>query len=491
MVLVTGAGPVGLTLAMSLARRGVPVRIVDRNGGRTDKSKALVIWPRTLELLDIQGCAGEFIAAGIEGHGTRMHANGKELLQVHFDLARSPYRYALLIPQSETERVLEGQLATLGVTVERETELVSFEQDEGGVDAVLNKSGREERVRVPWLAGCDGAHSVVRDGIGASFEGTTMPSDWVLGDVRIDGKLAHDEIDICWTDAGVLALFPIVGNRFRIIADVGASIAGPPASPTLPQLQALLDTRGPPGLKAHDPVWVSGFRINERKVRDYSHGRVFLAGDAAHIHSPAGGQGMNTGMHDAVNLAWKLALVVNGPARPSLLDSYSPERSAIGTQVLHNAARLTEIGITHNPLLRGLRDLAAETLGHLHVVQQKIVDQLTEVDLHYADSPLTIVAHGHARRPAPGERAPDVPLADGSRLHEALRGGRFVVLAVGVAAPTLPVALEGLAQSAAAAPNDSYDAGHLYLVRPDAYVAQSTGIDGLDSITQALGRLCA
>lgn len=496
MVLIAGAGPVGLTMAMTLARLGVDVQIIDRAAARTDKSKALVIWPRTLELLDIQGCAHAFVAAGMKGLGARMLANGKELLHVHLDTARSAYNYALLIPQSETERVLEDELAKLGVRVRRQVELKSFVQDATSVAAIVaGPDGVGQKVRADYLLGCDGAHSAVRQGLGAQFMGSTLPSDWVLGDLRIDGPLAQDELTICWTDHGILAVFPIVGGRFRVIADVGKSPPemGPP--PTLEEIAQLLATRGPPGLTAHDPFWLSRFRINERKVADYRAGRVFLAGDAAHIHSPAGGQGMNTGMQDAFNLAWKLALVASGRAKPALLDSYSPERSAIGDQVLRNAGRLTEIGITRNPVLQELRNIAASTLGHLAVVQQRIVDQLTEVDLHYAESPLTLAPRGASRRPAGGERAEDVPLAQfagaRTRLHELLAAGKFVVLAVGAPEASLPAAVGAVAVSAVAADNDRYEPGHLYLIRPDAYVAMSVGAADADTIIAELRRIAA
>lgn len=494
MMLIAGAGPVGLTLALSLARLGVAVRIVDQAAARTDKSKALVLWPRTLELLDVAGGVQDFIAAGMRGAGARMRASGKELVHVRFDIARSEYRYALLIPQSETERVLEVHLAQFGVRVERAVTLTAFAPDADGVTATLRRAdGSTEIVRCDYLAGCDGAHSTVRHGVAAEFEGTTMPSDWVLADVHIIGPLPADELTICWTDQGVLALFPIVGGRFRVVADIGASTNDAPPTPTLTGIQAILAARGPAGLAASDPVWLSGFRINERKVREYRYGRVFLAGDAAHIHSPAGGQGMNTGMQDAFNLAWKLALVAKGHAHPALLDSYSPERSAIGAQVLRNAGRLTEIGITRNPVLQELRNLAVGTLGQLHVVQQRIVDQLTEVDLHYPDSPLTRTPPGAAHHPAGGARAVNVPVvrADGAHagLHEVLRPGKFVVLGVGAVPPALPREFDAIAVTATATASEHYDAGHLYLVRPDAYTACSVGGNDGEAVFAELRRI--
>ncbi len=494
-VLVAGAGPVGMTLALALRRQRVDVRIVEKAAARTDKSKALVIWPRTLELLDIQGCAPVFVDAGLRCGGARILGEGHELVHAHFSRARSAYPYALMIPQSATEALLEQQLAQAGVQVERQVELLSFTDDGARVTARLRDAdGREESTAAAWLAACDGAHSTVRHALGLPFDGDTLASDWVLADVLIDGELPNDELTICWRPDGVLACFPIGGRRFRVIADVGLApdTAEPP---TLAQVQALIDRRGPKGLRAHDPVWLNHFRINERKLKDYRHGRVFLAGDAAHVHSPAGGQGMNTGMQDAFNLAWKLALVQRGLASPALLDSYSAERSAIGDQVLRNAGQMTRVALLRNRLLRELRDLAAAALSRLPPVEQHLVDQLTELDLHYAHSPLSATPHGASRQPAAGSRAPDAALnaADGSatRLHALLGDGRFVLISVGAASPAVPKALQGLVSGAHAAQADGYDDAHHYLVRPDAYLALSARGGDAKAIFVWLQRLVA
>ena len=202
-------------------------------------------------------------------------------------------------------------------------------------------AGRDETVRATYLVGCDGAHSTVRHGLGASFTGDTLPSDWALADIQIDGDIPLDEMTICWTQEGILVFFPIAGRRFRVIADVGPVPADVEAAPTLDEIQTILDARGPAGLRARDAVWVSRFRINERKVKDYRRGRVFLAGDAAHVHSPAGGQGMNTGMQDAFNLAWKLAMVCQGKPRPrySTAIRRSAARSAIRCCAMRGISR--------------------------------------------------------------------------------------------------------------------------------------------------------
>jgi 2-polyprenyl-6-methoxyphenol hydroxylase-like FAD-dependent oxidoreductase len=481
-------------MAMALKRRGVDVRIIDKAAGRTDKSKALVLWPRTLELLDIQGCAKPFIEAGMKARGSRIYADGNMLVHVRFDAARSFYQYALMIPQSETERLLEEQLERLGVLVERRVELASFTDTGDGVGTVLRHAdGREETFDASYLAGCDGAHSTVRHGLSAQFDGSTLPSDWVLGDIQIDGEISPDELTICWVPEGVLAFFPISAKRFRVIGDIGMGSTAAPAAPTLEEIQNLLDRRGPKGLRAFDPIWLSGFRINERKVKDYRQGRVFLSGDAAHVHSPAGGQGMNTGMQDAFNLAWKLSMVWQGHASPSLFDSYSVERSAIGDQVLRNAGNMTKVALLRNPILREMRNLAAGTLSRIPALRQRLVDQLTEVDLHYPDSPLTQTPRGAAQHPAPGGRAPDIRLDGGDggavRLHELLGTGRFVALSVAAPRVDLPQGTRSIAVAATAAADPTYESGHVYLIRPDAYVALSVRAGDDAPIIAALERL--
>lgn len=494
-VLINGAGPVGLTMALALARQRVRVRIVDKNAKRTDKSKALVIWPRTLELLDIQGCAQPFINAGLKVGNLRIRSDDKELVQVSFDVARSVYRYALMLPQSHTERLLEEQLERLGVVVERRTELTSFVDRGDAISAVLRgPDGTDETIAADWLVACDGAHSTVRHAIASEkFDGDTLPSNWVLADLQIDGAAIREEITICFSKHGILVFFPIGDRRFRVIAETGDAKPDQLPELTLAEVRSLVDARGPSGLRLHDPIWLSRFGINERKVRDYSVGRVFLAGDAAHVHSPAGGQGMNTGMQDALNLAWKLAMVCHGDAHAELLATYSPERSGVGEQVLRNAGRLTKVGLVSNPVLQQLRAVAAEVIDHLPSIKQRFVDQMTEVDLNYPDSALTQRPSGASHRPAGGERAPDVALAGApsQRLHELLGTGRFAVLSVGAPVVALSDDYGRIAVAVALDSSPDYASGHVYLIRPDAYVALSAGGDNPRAVIAALEQIAA
>ncbi|HSI00628.1 MAG TPA: FAD-dependent monooxygenase [Reyranella sp.] len=461
-VLVVGAGPVGLTLANELTRHGVAVRIVDKAPSRTDKSKALVLWSRTLELLDDAGYAEPFLPAGFAAHGAQI-SNGKDIVaRVTFDSVDSRFAYALMIPQSETERILEEQLARHGLSVERSVELTGFADKGASVEATLKKpDGTSETVAADWLAGCDGAHSAVRHGVDFTFDGNTLESDWVLADGHLKGLEPHDRLHIFWHRDGILAFFPIIGDRWRVVADLGPAEAGERhADPTLAEVNALLAQRSSAALVMSDPVWLAAFRINERKVRDYRKGRVFLAGDAAHIHSPAGGQGMNTGMQDAFNLAWKLALVIKGSARPGLLDSYSPERTAVGERVLRNAGRLTELATLRNPVLQGIRNTVARFATGFPFVQHKMANQLTEMDIGYPESPLTVRDGDAGPGPKAGERWPERLPAGAGGMKFVAAGPTDVTAALAARFPQLVVA----ANAAGA------QAGGLRLIRPDGYV---------------------
>jgi 2-polyprenyl-6-methoxyphenol hydroxylase-like FAD-dependent oxidoreductase len=468
-VLVVGAGPVGLTMAAELVRYGVSVRIVDKAPQQTDKSKALVLWSRTLELLDRGPGATRFIEAGFRAEAVNIIAGDKLIGRVGMESVDSPYPFGLMIPQADTERLLDHYLGELGVAVERGVEVSDFSQREDGVDAtLLHGDGQQETVSAEWLIGCDGAHSMVRHSVNAPFTGETMDSDWMLADLHMHGYPCPDsEASVYWHKDGVFVIFPISPGRYRVIADLPPSGEIHPPTPTLEQVQAIIDRRGPPGMVAFDPIWLAGFRINGRKVSDYRWGRAFLVGDAAHVHSPAGGQGMNTGMQDAFNLAWKLALVVRGECREVLLDSYSAERSYVGDQVLKSAARLTLAGTMKNPVAQ----MARNTLGQLALgftaVQHAFANTMTQVTVGYPKSWLNgpdiagdIYKAGQRFRPALDTVA---LCAAGTPRFELFSGSASVVNA-------LPVALAKLVNSRV-----NSDLGdHIYLVRPDGYLACST-----------------
>lgn len=448
-VLISGAGPVGLMMAQELRRYDLTVRIVDKAAQPSDKSRALVLWSRSLEVFarSDEKLVSDALALGLRAHGSNIWADGKRLAHLDLDDIASPYRYALMIPQNETERLLNEALERRGGQVERSVELVSFTQGEDGVRSVLRKAdGSEETVESSWLIGCDGCHSTVRHVLNIPFTGQAEQSDWVLGDLVVKGPVPMDEVSIYWSQQGVLALFPIAaGGRMRLIADRGvAQGMEKPDDPTLEELQLLVNTRGPAEVTLSDPYWLAGFRIHERMVESYRHGRVLLAGDAAHIHSPAGGQGMNTGIQDAFNLAWKLGLVQRGEAADALLDSYSAERHAVGQKVLKNAEVMTRAATLRHPVAQYLRNKLAAFLTSQEIVQHRMTAQLGELDINYRKSPLS---QEHKKdltvfsplNPGvrPGDRVPDGELVaeDGSEVHlfDLLKGnGSHLLLFSGV-----------------------------------------------------------
>jgi 2-polyprenyl-6-methoxyphenol hydroxylase-like FAD-dependent oxidoreductase len=400
-------------MASELARFGVAVRIVDKNTRRTDKSKAIVVGPRTLELLDRMGpgVADRFVQAGLQAEYTNIFAGDEQIAHVDLSSVDTPYKFVLLIQQSETERFLEEQLGQLGVKVERQVDLENFEQNADRVTCnLVHTDGSKESAEISWLIGCDGAHSTVRHGLGMNFEGSTMLNDWILADVHVSGMEGPPAGNIYWHSHGILALFPLGGTRYRVIADVGESTSsgiGEHRTPTLKEVQEILNVRGSKGLVASDPVWMSSFTINERKVADYRVGRVFLAGDAAHVHSPAGGQGMNTGMHDAFNLAWKLALVSRGLfAAEPLLTSYGLERSAVAKLVLEATGRATTMALMRGEVKQSIRNHVASLVFGLSPVQHMMANMLSEVAVGYPNSPLNGTHDFELSGPAPGRRVP-------------------------------------------------------------------------------------
>ena len=431
-LLVVGAGPVGLTMACELARHGARCRIIERAPERSQTSKALAIFPRTLEALETMGVVDHFLASGHRLHGLSLHHRAEQIAQIDLTSVASPFPFALALPQSETERLLSEHLASHGIEVERGVELTALTQSSDVVRAVLRHSdGREETLETPWLIGCDGAHSTTRHALGMDFEGAQYDESFILADVQLESPLARDRVHLFLGDDGVLGVIPFEQNRWRIVANI------PPESReqalpdvTLDDVQTLLEQRAPSGYRASDPVWLSRFHISHRKVRQFRRLRVFLAGDSAHIHSPAGGQGMNTGMQDAFNLAWKLALVVRGLAPAQLLASYHAERDPVASEVLNLTDRITRMATVRNSVAQKVRDFLLPLVSGIDFVGDKIADRLTGLAVSYRKSPI-VENHGVGKLKA-GDRAPDADLRDESnqarRLFELFREPRHVLL---------------------------------------------------------------
>jgi 2-polyprenyl-6-methoxyphenol hydroxylase-like FAD-dependent oxidoreductase len=430
--LVVGAGPVGLTMAHELVRHGVRCRIVERAPERSQTSKALAIFPRTLEVFETMGIADRFLTEGHCLHGLSLHHRSEQIAQIDFTSVASPFPFALALPQSETERLLSEHLASFEIEVERGVELTGFTQASDAVCAALRHGdGREESFETPWLIGCDGAHSTTRHILAMDFEGAQYDESFILADVQLETTLAPDRVHLFLGEEGVLGVIPFEENRWRIVANIPPESREQSLSEvTLGEVQNLLERRAAPGLRVSDPVWLSRFHISHRKVRQFRQLRVFLAGDAAHIHSPAGGQGMNTGIQDAFNLAWKLALVVRQRAPAQLLASYHLEREPVARDVLNLTDRITRMATMRNSIAQSVRDFLLPRVSGIHVVSDRIADRLAGLNVSYRESSI-VENHGGGSLKA-GDRAPDVDLRDENnqarRLFELFREPRHVLL---------------------------------------------------------------
>jgi 2-polyprenyl-6-methoxyphenol hydroxylase-like FAD-dependent oxidoreductase len=442
-VLVIGAGPTGLTLAAELLRRGASVRIVDKLGAPSQLSKAIGVHARTLEILEPLGATAELLERGVKLGGVSVFAGDKTLVDARLDELDTRFPFLLALSQADTEAILTRRLEALGGRVDRGLDLVGLEQNDEQVTALLRSARRDTSVTARWIVGCDGAHSSVRRLLGIDFAGKGYDDHFLLGDVQVDGDLARDRVTTFFHAEGAAAFFPIPDDRVRVMT----SNAGEGADPSLADLQAAVDLRTGKKLRLHDDRWRTRFQIHCRQVPRYRDRRAFLAGDAAHIHSPVGGQGMNTGIQDAHNLAWKLALVAAGKGGPKLLDSYDVERHGVGAAVLRATDVATRFAMIRAPIARAIRDSLARFLSSLELVQQRLARNAAEIDLSYRGSPIIAESRtsllrarlgpdtaaeepsfgawrAFAAAPAAGERAPDRPAVDDKKHTVLLFDGR-------------------------------------------------------------------
>ena len=412
-VLVVGAGPTGLMMASELTRHGIHCRIIEKASAPAQLSKALAIHARTLEIFENIGFADQFVAEGVKAHGGSVYAEGKRIVHFMFNGLESKYDYALMLPQDRTEALLAKHLETLGRTVERSTELVGLTQDGNQVTATLRlPDGREESCRADFIVGCDGAHSSVRHLLNLAFEGEAYEENFALADVHVDSSMPSDEIVGFASEKGIVFFFPITENRYRLIADVEQIRTDRP--PTLQELQTIIDEQCHMGARLHDPKWTAYFKIHRRQAKSYRVGRAFLVGDAAHIHSPAGGQGMNTGLQDAYNLAWKLALAMNGIVKPAVLDSYAAERHAVGREVLKQTDAMTKMMELRSPVAMAIRNRIAAAISSTDIFQNMARKGMSELAVNYRESPIVAEYHGGIfgtinsfSGPRAGDRAPN------------------------------------------------------------------------------------
>ncbi len=501
-VLIAGAGPIGLTAAIELARRGIDIRIVDPIPDPPQYAKAVGVQPRTLEVFEGMGVLRRMLDASIAMYGQFVYVNGEMVAKIEFATpADIPFGF-IAIPQYATERILREELAMHGVQVERGVRITAFEQDADGVTATLDGEGGPQTLRASYLVGADGAHSTIRKALGLTFEGAAFEEQYMLGDVEVDWSMprGYGIRSMHQTDGttdDLLVCIPLPGRgRYRMSMLVPDELSSTPTAggvahgfegerkPELPHIQAVLDRLAPEPTTARNLRWASVFRISHRIVDAYGQGRVFVAGDAAHIHPPTGAQGMNTGIQDANNLAWKLALALGGDGAAGLLDTYDAERRPVGEEVVGRTVRSAREGI------------GADSTDPDFVIRRE-----AQLLISYDDSP--IVADGA------GGRAPDATgltrasVSGPSRLFSLLgRREHTLLLYAGEDAADVDVARFERAAAAAvaaarghldvyliAAPSAAVDATILPLVRdsegafarmysasgPSAYVVRPDG----------------
>ncbi|CAN3129197.1 FAD-dependent oxidoreductase [Mycobacterium sp. smrl_JER01] len=465
-VLIVGAGPTGLSAALELSRLGVAVRIVDRAAAPSTESRALAVQSRTLELLRVRAVGDQLCALGNRVGRAALHAGGTRLAEVELHRMSSQFNYILMLAQAETERLLTEQLHRQGVKIERGVEVTSVRNTASAVQVRLRCGDTEEVVRAPYLIAADGARSTVRTQLGLTFPGRTLPHHYVLADLHIDGDLPEDQVSIFLAAEGFVAVFPMGGRRFRMMATDPDTISGATGEPSVRHIQRLFDRVVHVPVRLHSQNWSSRFRINSRHMHELRCGRVFFGGDAAHVHSPAGGQGMNVGIQDMINLSWKLAMVLDGRARPELLETYSSER----LPVIRTVIRVTEIGTrvfnSTNALVHALRIRVAPKALARRRVQDAAAAMFGQLSAGY---------RGCGMNPLAGERVPDV---DG--LYDELDLARLTVFAGDAA---VVAAAAGWADVVTV--RDARSDGWM-LVRPDGYLA-AAGAD-VDELEQFLKR---
>ena len=510
-VLIVGAGPTGLTLAAQLAVYGVRFRLVDRVLDRVHESRALGVQPRSLEVLAGLGVTDELIECGNRAVRAQLHFPRRVVPVRLFDLGvdDTAYPYLLFVSQAETERILGESVTRRGGTIERGVELIELVQTSRSVSCLLRDGdGRDERISARYVVGCDGAHSTVREQAGIAFAGSAYPQTFVLADLEADG-IEPDVVHAFISLSGILFFFPLGSPATWRILAMRPDAVEPGANLTLDEVQALVDAYATMPVRLRDPVWMTNFRLHNRGAAHYRAGRVFLAGDAAHIHSPAGAQGMNTGIQDSVNLGWKLGLVAMGDADPALLDSYEPERAPVGRTVLRFTDRVFTVGTSRNPVLGFVRAQIVPWLAplvlHGRAVRGYGFRMVSQLGVRYRNSPLSVDGPDVPRRgPRAGDRLPDAPITHQGRpgtLHQALAAPGFHILLCGPAAAWTAVTDAGFAAARSVNVHRltrdadrrqdlvdhtgqalrrlrivDDDAKH-YLVRPDGYVAYRAGAD--------------
>jgi 2-polyprenyl-6-methoxyphenol hydroxylase-like FAD-dependent oxidoreductase len=475
-VLIVGAGPVGLFLANECARRCLRFRIIEEHSTQSEHSKALAIFPRTLEIFDMAGVVPPFLEAANRVTSVAVMTHERALARMQFAPEESPYSFVAMVPQDVTEKLLLEELRRKGGDVEYETKFISAEQHKDGVSVTLDHKGEPITLRASFVVGCDGAHSEVRRQLNLPFEGAEYKGSFLLADIDTNETFPADEMQLCPSELGPVAIFPMSATRRRVVATIENTEGD---APSLDLVRKVLAQRAPKGIEALGLNWSSYFRIHHRQVAQLRQARIFIAGDAAHVHSPFGGQGMNTGLHDIWNLIWKIDLFLHGRGNEQLLDSYGAERLPVIKNVIETTDLLTKALGTPNRFAQALRNTVIPMVSRLAPFQHAFVRRLSELGITYRGSPIVE--------------------GDGKRyFDDSLRGGqgirsRFLLLLDGEADSSTREAAERLCLMLKDVVELRSQPRHdVTLVRPDGYIALSAhsrhGIAELGSVQSLLER---
>ena len=479
-VLIVGAGPTGLVLALWLSKLGLKPRIIDKTAGPGTTSRALAVHARTLELYRQLDLTDAVIERGHKVPAVNLWVRGNREARVSFEDVGAditPYPFLHIFPQDEHERLLIARLEAMGVSVERRTELTSYSDEGDCIVARLRRpTGEEERCEADYVAGCDGARSVVRETMGAGFPGGTYRQVFYVADIEASGPPVDGELHVDLDEADFLAIFPLAGKgRARLIGTV--------QDPLTKSWEALRFEDVSRSAIDHLKVqiakvnWFSIYHVHHRVTQQFRKGRAFLLGDAAHIHSPAGGQGMNTGIGDAINLAWKLAAVLGGRAPEALLDSYEPERIAFARRLVSTTHRVFTLATAEGRIADLVRTRLAPVLipaaAKFEALREWMFRTLSQVTINYRQSPLSAGSVGelHGGDPLPWVRVED------NDNYRPLAAATWQAHVYGVASPELTAWCQAHALPLhifAWRPNyqaAGFSQNALYLLRPDTYIA--------------------
>jgi 2-polyprenyl-6-methoxyphenol hydroxylase-like FAD-dependent oxidoreductase len=376
-VAIVGAGPTGLALGAELRRLGVSAVILDRLAAGDNTSRAAVIHARTLEVLEPLGVTPELIAQGLKIETFRVRERSRVLATIHFQGLPTKYPFTVLCPQQRTEAVLLGRLQALGGHVDRPYEVVAITDAADGVALQYRRNDDLKTLHAKWVVGCDGMHSLVREQAAIHFEGSAYEESFILGDVQMDWPIDRDEVSLFFSGVGLTLVAPLPENHFRIVATMQVA----PREPSIADFQKILEERGPENgtVRIRSLSWSSRFHVHHRLAKTFRKGHILLAGDAAHVHSPAGGQGMNTGIQDAISLAGTLRQVLQ-QKNEAALDAWQTKRQQIARGVVSLTDRMTKLATASSPAARLLRKAVFDIVGHVAFAQHAIAQQLSELD---------------------------------------------------------------------------------------------------------------